>query len=122
MKQHMMTHKLREMQPNLFGSNQSIGTQPSNLSNDTSNSQSSNKEQQTIRVKSEAELSPRSIESTDDHMERQRSLPSQYRTSPDNFSSQHHTNSQLSIKVEQSLRRPSIDEPNAKRPHGKHSL
>lgn len=80
MKQHMMTHKLRDMPQHMFASNAMDHTK--NRSPDRP------KESASLRVKSEAELSPRSTEnnrhSTRDRDARDQSLPPQFQSQLDN--------------------------------------
>lgn len=67
MKQHMMTHKLRDMPPHMFGSNSA------DQSNSSSRSPDHPKESASLRVKTEAELSPRSTtENSRSHSTRER--------------------------------------------------
>lgn len=97
MKQHMMTHKLRDMPQHMFNSN------PMDSSNSAASPDHPKESQPTsIRVKSEAELSPRSTEnsrssmSSQDRSMRERSIPPQFPTPGD-------TNYQLILERQQQL-------------------
>lgn len=89
MKQHMMTHKLRDMPPHMFGST----PQPIPQSDSPIRSPDQ-KDAPQIRIKSEAELSPRSSDnsrgtttsSNNDRSssKRERSLPPQFQIQPEN--------------------------------------
>lgn len=138
MKQHMMTHKLRDMPQHMFGnavpnagvvSHPSMSPQePTNLSSTTSLEP---RESHQIRIKSESELSPRSTadgnsksspHSTDRHQDRrERSQPA---TLP--FQMQPENTYQLMLERQQiknesrNKRSPTeIDQPSPKRPLGK---
>lgn len=138
MKQHMMTHKLRDMPQHMFGnaapnagvvSHPSMSPQePTNLS---SNTPVESRESHQIRIKSESELSPRptadgnikpSPQSADRHQDRrERSQPA---TLP--FQMQPENSYQLMLERQQiknesrNKRSPTeIDQPSPKRPLGK---
>lgn len=121
MKQHMMTHKLRDMPPHMFGST------PIPQSDSPIRSPEQ-KDAPQIRIKSEAELSPRSSDnsrgtttsSNNDRSssKRERSLPPQFQIQPEN-------NYQImmdrqQVKSDSRLKRPQIEseQPIAKRPLG----
>lgn len=74
MKQHMMTHKLRDVPQHMFSNSkmdQSRNHSPDNSKDSTPS----------LRVRSEAELNPRSSATTPDH--RERSLSSQFQSQVD---------------------------------------
>ncbi|KAJ6647433.1 Homeotic protein spalt-major [Pseudolycoriella hygida] len=89
MKQHMMTHKLRDMPPHMFGSTPQPIPQP-----DSPVRSPEQKEAPQIRIKSETELSPRSSDnsrgttssSNNDrsNSKRERSLPPQFQIQSEN--------------------------------------
>lgn len=123
MKQHMMTHKLRDMPPHMFGST----PQPIPQSDSPIRSPDP-KDAPQIRIKSEAELSPRSSDNSRgtttslnndrSSSKRERSLPPQFQIQPDN-------NYQIMLDRQQSktdsrLKRSPTenDQPIAKRPLG----
>lgn len=89
MKQHMMTHKLRDMPPHMFGSTPQPIPQP-----DSPIRSPEQKDTPQIRIKSEAELSPRSSDNSRgtttlsnnerSSSKRERSLPPQFQIQPEN--------------------------------------
>lgn len=66
MKQHMMTHKLRDVPQHMF----------SNKMDQSRNNSPDIKDTPSLRVKSEVELNPRSTSTPDRYDQRERSLPS----------------------------------------------
>lgn len=75
MKQHMMTHKLRDVPQHMFSNNkldQSRNHSPDNSKDSTPS----------LRVRSEAELNPRAAATTPDH-HRERSLSAQFQSQVD---------------------------------------
>lgn len=109
MKQHMMTHKLRDMPPHMFGST----PQPIPQSDSPIRSPEQ-KDTPQIRIKSEAELSPRSADnsrgttasSNNDRSssKRERSLPPQFH--PEN---NYQMMMDRQIKSDSRLKRPQIE-------------
>lgn len=75
MKQHMMTHKLRDVPQHMF-SNSKLD-QPRNISPDSA------KDTPSLRVKSESELNPCAPTTTDRFDSRERSLQSQFQSQVD---------------------------------------
>lgn len=123
MKQHMMTHKLRDMPPHMFGST----PQPIPQSDSPIRSPEQ-KDTPQIRIKSEAELSPRSSDNsrgTTTSSNNDRSSSKRERSLPPQFQIQQDNNYQImmdrqQIKSDTRLKRPPTENepPIAKRPLG----
>ena len=136
MKQHMMTHKLRDMPQHMFGGSNSIDSV-----SQTRSPEPQKETHSSLRVKSEAELSPSSTENSRGSDRRERSLPPPFHspTAENNYhlmferqlqQQQMHHNMQQPLALSQSRRsqspstphikperrqKPDIDEPNPKR-------
>lgn len=75
MKQHMMTHKLRDVPQHMFSNNK--------MDQSRNHSPDSNKDTPSLRVKSESELNPRAATSPDRFQSRDRALQSQFQSQVD---------------------------------------
>lgn len=93
MKQHMMTHKLRDMPQHMFGN--------SPLDPARSISPDHTKESPSLRVKTEAELSPRSTENSRSSLSSQERFDRRERSLPPQFQSQVDSNYHMMLERQQ---------------------
>lgn len=99
MKQHMMTHKLRDMPQHMFSGSSLENSRNSNVSPEREHA----KESSSLRVKSEAELSPRAIENSRSSLSAQERFERRERSLPPQFQSQLDSNYHMMLERQHQL-------------------